>query len=713
MDANNGARIVLVFMCFTCISKLCVPSAASSTSDMLIIRHGRSRVRHSTEKNHIRWGLKAFDNLTFIDYDYESGNNTNGSNETMFDMNYAGNGANQSFYGNDGALGYSYFSTASNGNNTSTENAKLSSTASPNPSTNRLLNWSTAWSSATSPADAPPKKERELAKKQIMENIRKDVEVGLEYLRTHAHLLQPTAVMPSERMILQMQQQQQKQEELQNQQSKNDKPAFQGENILLKKPMNKSPFGITNSPALSKINSVHASLSSSSSLSSLSSSLSSSSKKQPSQDRAKTPSLGEINDFLDENMQGDDAKASASEQQLQQQYRLLDSKRRTHSSLTDTRDSDADNANVPPSTSVAKVSFDQEIDDKHNLNGNSFNANHLQNERTTLNLNRLSTLAAAQAKDNIAIEARPTSEIKQVPQIDADEDENGSKIESEDENKQNDGSMRAHRKFNKNSNNQFEYNKRKESLLPSSPSSLPSSQRSGAQRTYHGQYQHRHQQFVTTSVIDTNIGNQFRASDEIQIPNGMNSDHDGDSDDAILNLQDVQNDSDKTNNDDGNLNTNGTNEHSNRRNNISNDNDNGDSLDVHQFEPNSLYSSDEPNDDVDNNDEDNFPSDADERNINFDLVSDNFNDITTANRIEAIDLADLDETSRNNRLNLMKGRDVVTRFLQIVESQHLLGANCTAGTALNLGEGVVDRYAQERFRVEAEVAVNRANMLTR
>jgi len=26
---------------------------------------------------------------------------------------------------------------------------------------------------------------------------------------------------------------------------------------------------------------------------------------------------------------------------------------------------------------------------------------------------------------------------------------------------------------------------------------------------------------------------------------------------------------------------------------------------------------------------------------------------------------------------------------------------------------VVDRYAQDRFRVEAEVAVNRANMLTR
>lgn len=57
--------------------------------------------------------------------------------------------------------------------------------------------------------------------------------------------------------------------------------------------------------------------------------------------------------------------------------------------------------------------------------------------------------------------------------------------------------------------------------------------------------------------------------------------------------------------------------------------------------------------------------------------------------------------------------DIVTRFLRIVESQQQLGENCSAGTDLSLGEGVVDRYAQERFRVEADVAVNRANMWTR
>lgn len=38
--------------------------------------------------------------------------------------------------------------------------------------------------------------------------------------------------------------------------------------------------------------------------------------------------------------------------------------------------------------------------------------------------------------------------------------------------------------------------------------------------------------------------------------------------------------------------------------------------------------------------------------------------------------------------------DIVNRLLRIVESQQQLGNNCTAGTHLNLGEGVVDRYAQ-------------------
>lgn len=41
-------------------------------------------------------------------------------------------------------------------------------------------------------------------------------------------------------------------------------------------------------------------------------------------------------------------------------------------------------------------------------------------------------------------------------------------------------------------------------------------------------------------------------------------------------------------------------------------------------------------------------------------------------------------------------RDKANVLLRIVESQQQLGGNCTAGTDLNMGEGVVDRYAQVR-----------------
>ncbi|KAG7310327.1 hypothetical protein JYU34_003099 [Plutella xylostella] len=71
------------------------------------------------------------------------------------------------------------------------------------------------------------------------------------------------------------------------------------------------------------------------------------------------------------------------------------------------------------------------------------------------------------------------------------------------------------------------------------------------------------------------------------------------------------------------------------------------------------------------------------------------------------------DSATDNVVRTSVHEDVVTKFLRLIETQHLLGENCTAGTDLNLGEGVVDRYAQERFRIEADVAVNRANMLTR
>ncbi|XP_020300241.1 uncharacterized protein LOC109863942 isoform X2 [Pseudomyrmex gracilis] len=84
----------------------------------------------------------------------------------------------------------------------------------------------------------------------------------------------------------------------------------------------------------------------------------------------------------------------------------------------------------------------------------------------------------------------------------------------------------------------------------------------------------------------------------------------------------------------------------------------------------------------------------------------------------ALDYSNYEESSNTSDRSTKKRPnaaqvDIVTRFLRIIENQHTLGENCTAGTDLNLGEGVVDQYAQERFRLEAELAVNRANMLTR
>lgn len=106
-----------------------------------------------------------------------------------------------------------------------------------------------------------------------------------------------------------------------------------------------------------------------------------------------------------------------------------------------------------------------------------------------------------------------------------------------------------------------------------------------------------------------------------------------------------------------------------------------------------------------------FQSSVENSFVDYDEPNKNLEGIIDAANEDEI--YDWDETTRKNRFNLMQGRDVVTKFLRVIETQHGIGSNCVAGTALNLGEGVVDRYAQDRFRTEAEIAVNRANMLTR
>ena len=58
-------------------------------------------------------------------------------------------------------------------------------------------------------------------------------------------------------------------------------------------------------------------------------------------------------------------------------------------------------------------------------------------------------------------------------------------------------------------------------------------------------------------------------------------------------------------------------------------------------------------------------------------------------------------------------KDVVQQFLEQVEKYERNKANCTAGTHHNLGKGVIKQYGLNRFKAQALVAVNRANLLSR
>jgi len=60
-----------------------------------------------------------------------------------------------------------------------------------------------------------------------------------------------------------------------------------------------------------------------------------------------------------------------------------------------------------------------------------------------------------------------------------------------------------------------------------------------------------------------------------------------------------------------------------------------------------------------------------------------------------------------------RSRDVVDEFLRIVEQYEKNQENCTPGTTFNLGDGVVAQYGLRRYRRQAMIAVDRANLLTR
>ncbi|CAI9727798.1 Hypothetical predicted protein [Octopus vulgaris] len=57
--------------------------------------------------------------------------------------------------------------------------------------------------------------------------------------------------------------------------------------------------------------------------------------------------------------------------------------------------------------------------------------------------------------------------------------------------------------------------------------------------------------------------------------------------------------------------------------------------------------------------------------------------------------------------------DIVSKFLSLVEEYKKNKKNCTKGTSYNLGAGVVRQYGLNRFKKQADVALSRANLLTR
>lgn len=618
--------VLFCLLIFVEISAFWVSStfASSSLTDTLIFRHGRSRVRHSSEKNHIRWGLKAFDNLTLIDYDYEnSSNSSNGSNETMFD-GVGMNTTNQSIFDNDGVGTFSlaYYSssdrsTASGGGGWT----KMSSTSSPSMTRQYNNNWTAGgWTTISSSANPNIK----LAKKQIMENIRKDVEEGIVYLRTHAHLLQPTESMPSEKLQpLQLP----------------PVPASQS----TASPLNDVRIELTTEPIL--IEPGIQGTPSSFDLPTVAQYTSRNMRKrfQNHFNQVKGTADNIIQKANTFSLRNTDFDANKKADALSQSIAGTDAK--------------TDVLTPPPSTDASlkngKTSFDHVNDEKHNLNGNL-----------------LQSLSEKNATGD---------------------------------------------KFNINLNNKFEYNLQEHQLEALEGSFVPTilSPASPAPPTI----------YPPTKIYSLkNHSTEIERKEQNRQVNPPPVKFQSHTNDAVLNveiIEDVAKEKDNNNGSD------------NLQSNSDGSGSAGDKVHLRILPNFNLYSSDDgntvavatvANDSEAAENEIIFPSDEDdvddndfERNINFDLTNDNLNDITPAiYRMDAIELAqmkEMDETSRRNRLRMMKGMDVVTEFLQIVERS--MDNNCSAGTAVNLGEGVVDQYAQERFRVKADVAVNRANMLTR
>lgn len=562
-------------------------------------------MRHSSEKNHIRWGLQAFDNLTLYDYDYENANGTTGSNETLFDF-----GTNQTFLGESFGYylsdAYNKNTNASGGANTSNGDTRLLSTLAPYPSSSQSQ---TRWSASTS---ITPAKNQKLAKKQIMENIRKNVEEGIQYLRTHAHLSKPTAVMPSEKALLQLQKQAE-------QMAENQRAA------AVEKDVQASPESV----AFSSSASAQLSISK----------------------HFKSPSSDSFNQVRTEHNQSNQKKYKFDKLQSPSQ-----SQWKAHKT-GDTQH------NGREEYGSKEIHFDYEMQKDEPINENVHQIENHPHKASKLNKSyprhayepssldgKNKTIATMKTIDSIVTSINAAVSKKLLDQT----INNGAKPNLNGNLNGNSNGIKANLRSQSNSSSRTTMraqpsNQKQKDAQPTNADKPVSSVASLVSYAFDPESAKQNDSAQSNVKTDGNFNNQFDA-------NGFLSPFD------------------------------------------------------------ELNGEQQVNDDTGTDDTNPFAFDANyEQTIAFDGKTINSNDIVQPQifRMEDIDLEDLDEISRNNRLNLKKGRDVVTKFLQIVESQHLLGANCTAGTALNLGEGVVDRYAQDRFRVEAEVAINRANMLTR
>lgn len=578
---NNMLCHYHLLVCLSCFVANCWGSA----SEYLIIRHGRSRVRHSSEKDHIRWGLQVFDNFTLLDYD-----TVDDSNETSSTSNaIIGELRPPKKPGRGRVGGVDQFSENSNNSDTLTiqfsESEELDrmidisdfdsisigsggSSGRKQPSAfsswrnNHTLNLPFSVDSAPQrltpttmgqgPKGTLPRKK--LIKKEIMENIRKTVDKGLEYLKSHKNFDEVKIELKPFRA--------------------RTKGGENGERLA-------HSFGTTSTDPdtlLRKVIPSH----------------------EWSNERKKNEPKhvdGNRKDYTQVSPPFSNPSTST----------IADSQRQSAESEM-------------PSSAYLADRYWKSV--KINNEGSFFRSSTVSSERK-----QISTETTGSPDNNDYPNDSPLQAVDDLPNAFASPaiaNEAGSQDWSEKKS----GPIKSKTNSGNNAEEKFNYELRKQPFDPRSTVTFQNDGPSGGESD------------EVINILNDSPTMSFEPNEaDAQSTIIFNSDTDSDLDEPLTWVSDA---TDST--DDG---------------------------------------------------------------------SGNFPDMGEIFRTEDIDLSELDETSRNNRRNLMKGRDVVTKFLQIVESQHLLGSNCTAGTALNLGEGVVDRYAQDRFRVEAEIAVNRANMLTR